>query len=478
MTPSPVSKYLSPLVHLSSNWISLAGVVLVTTATVFWLFLLPITLRGQVEHPYYGILVFLALPVVFFTGLILIPLGMYVRRAQEKSRSLYPSAFPPLNWHNSDFRRLVLFVLCTTAINIVIGSQLTYGAVNYMHTVGFCGETCHSVMQPEFTAYQSSPHARVDCAECHIGAGASWFVKSKLSGTAQVFAVLLKTYPTPIPSPVQNLRPARETCEVCHWPQRFDPDRLRVIPSYAEDEKNSLTQTVLLLKIGGGKQRSGIHGMHVGEGIHIRYAQADEKRQDIPWVEYTDRDGKTTVYTTGKDKTPGNLPVRDMDCVDCHNRPSHRFQLPERALNEALAAGSISPSLPFIRKQALAILKNAYASREEAARQIPAAVGEFYRKGYPDVYAKDKASVDAAGRAVLAIYNRNIFPDMKVTWGTYTDNLGHQDFPGCFRCHDGNHVNAKGDAITNDCSACHNLLAVDEANPKIATDLGISNQAQ
>ncbi len=311
--PISLRERLAPLVYLSNNWISLSGVVIVTTATVFWLFLLPVTLRGEISHPYIGILVFLLLPAVFFLGLFLIPLGIALRRRRESRTGVVHARFPPINWQNSSFRHLVMFIVVTTCVNFIIASQLAYGAVNYMDSTAFCGLTCHKVMDPEYTGHANSPHARVDCVACHIGPGASWFVRSKLSGTGQVFATLLDTYPRPIPSPVQNLRPARETCEVCHWPQRFEFDKLVVIPQYAADAANTLTETVLLVKVGGGSPTAGIHGVHVGEGIHIRYGYSDEKRQTIPWVEYTDANGRSTVYSSQSDKaTTEGLTIREM----------------------------------------------------------------------------------------------------------------------------------------------------------------------
>jgi nitrate/TMAO reductase-like tetraheme cytochrome c subunit len=463
----------APLVYLANNWISLSGVVIVTTATVFWLFLLPVTLRGQTSHPYIGILVFLLLPVAFFCGLLVIPLGIVVRRHRERKRGLVPPSFPPINWQNLGFRRLVIFIAVTTFLNLVIASQLTYGAVNYMDSTTFCGLTCHRVMDPEYTGHQNSPHARVDCVACHIGPGASWFVRSKLSGTGQVFATIFNTYPRPIPVPVENLRPARETCEVCHWPDRFEFDKLIVMPQYANDAANTATETVLLMKVGGGSPTAGIHGAHVGAGIHIRYAASDVSRQMIPWVEYTDATGHSTVYEAPGAKATQE--TREMDCIDCHNRPSHAFELPDRALNESLGTGKIPSSLPFIKKQALDVIKRSYSSKGEATRTIPYAIEAFYREKYPEAYIKDRAQIDKAAQAVLDVYRRNVFPDMQVTWGTYPDNIGHTDFPGCFRCHDGNHASGGGKTITQDCSACHNLLAVQETNPKILTDLGIGN---
>jgi nitrate/TMAO reductase-like tetraheme cytochrome c subunit len=465
---------LSPFVHLTNNWISLAGVIIVTTATVFWLFLLPITLRGETQNPYVGILAFLTIPAPFFGGLILVPLGIWLKRRREGRAGIYPSDFPTLTWTNPELRRLVYFVVTTTVLNIVIASQLTYGAVSYMDTQTFCGQTCHTVMQPEFTAYQNSPHSRVECVHCHIGPGAGWFVKSKLSGVGQVFAVTFHTYPTPIPTPVHNLRPARETCEACHWPQKYGEDRVRVINKFADDETNTLSKTVLLMKIGGGNHGIGIHGTHLGPGVKIRYVATDEKRQNIPWVEYNGPNRKT-LYVAADPKVKEE-DVREMDCMDCHNRPAHSYDLPEVGVDKAMTAGAISTTLPFAKKKAVEILKANYLSRDEAAQKIPAAFEKYYQDSYPAIWQQRQAEVKASARQVLEVWNRNIFPEMKVTWGSYPVNIGHNDFPGCFRCHDGGHNSTDGRSISQDCNACHNLLAMDEANPKVLTDLGITEK--
>jgi hypothetical protein len=472
-----VREWLSPLVYLSNNWVSLLGVVLVTGSAISWFFLLPISMRGQVQNPYLGILIFLCVPAVFFLGLLLIPLGMYVRWRRERTRGTYPLSFAAIDLRNPAVRRLLYFIGIATFANVIIAGQFTYSTVNYMDSVGFCGQTCHAVMQPEFTAYEGSPHSRVECVKCHIGPGASWFVRSKLSGVSQVFAVTFNTYPRPIPTPVRNLRPARETCEACHWPQKFEGDRLQIITNFADDEQNTMTRTVLLMRIGGGSEtpggRVGIHGIHLGRGVTIRYAASDESRQTIPWVEYTDAGGRTTSYLASgaKPEAVRNLPVRIMDCMDCHNRPTHTFVLPERAIDQAMAAGDISPSLPFVKKKGLEILKATYPSRAEATTAIPSALHKYYRGTYPKL---DPAVVSRTANSLAAIYDRNVFPAMNVTWGTYANNLGHTDFPGCFRCHDDSHANAAGKTITQDCNSCHHLLAMDEPSPKILTDLGIA----
>jgi NapC/NirT cytochrome c family, N-terminal region len=473
---SRFSHWLSPFVFLSSNPLSLAGVVLVTTAAVLWVFLLPVLLKGEAANPYFGIPAFLLLPGVFIFGLILIPAGMWMRRARLRRKGMET---PPLLTIDSPaLRRLIAFVAATTVGNLIIVAQWGYSAVNYMDSDRFCGLTCHKVMQPEYTAYLNSPHARVGCAECHIGAGASWFVKSKLSGSRQLVAVALDNYPRPIPSPVQNLRPARETCERCHWPERFSGDLFKVHTSYAPDEQNQASSTVLLMKVGGRTWRGsvGIHGVHVDRNSKIEYLTTDRGRQNIPQVTYTAPDGKVTVFkaSDAKPEELARAESRSMDCVDCHNRPTHTMLLPERAVDKAMDLGQISTKLPWVKKEAVAALRKEYPDRDTAVREIAAYLDSFYKTKYPEVYASSRGDIQRASEAAQTIYQQNVFPDMKVTWGTYPNNLGHMDFPGCFRCHDGSHTSADGRSIPNDCATCHDLPAVDEKNPKVLSDLGYS----
>lgn len=477
---SGLQNIIRPLVHLTNNPLSLIGVVLVTTAAVLLIFLAPQMWAGAASNPYIGILVFLGVPAVFIAGLILIPAGILLRRRQEKAAGKDLTAFPPIDLGNADFRRLLIFVGLTTFVNLVLVSQIGYGATSYMESVEFCGATCHTVMQPEYTAYQGSPHSRVECVKCHIGPGAGWFVKSKLSGVGQVFAVAFNSYPRPIPTPVHNLRPARETCETCHWPQKYGGDRLRVINKYADDESNTVTKTVLLMHIGGGNGNIGIHGVHIGAGVQMRYAPADESRQSIPIIEYNKGDGKWVRFVA-QDAKPdvvaklGNPEsMRTLDCMDCHNRPSHTYQLPDRALDGALADGLVSPSLPFVKKESLELLKASYATQAEAGEKIAAGFEKFYSEKYPAVFAQRKDEIQRSAKGVVAVYQKNVFPEMKVTWGAYPNNIGHTDFPGCFRCHDDQHASPDGQKIVQDCSACHSMLAMDEATPKVLTDLGVA----
>ena len=459
---------------LTQNWVSLVGVFLVTTAGISWLFVLPLQIRGHVDNPYIGIIVFLILPMIFFAGLALIAIGMYISRKRIR-RGLAEPVFD----RRAALQRLAWFFGITTLANILIGTQVTYRAVEHMETPQFCGATCHT-MHPQFAAYRNSPHSRVECVECHVAPGAAGWVSSKAAGTRQLIETVFNTYRRPIPSALESNRlvPARETCENCHWPQAFGGVRLRVFSKYADDEANARTQTVMLMLIGGGKI-AGVHGAHVGPGIHIRYAAPDGARQTIPWVEYHDENSGKTLTFAVSDSTPDSirtLPQYDMQCVDCHNRPTHTFKLPDRAMDEAMALGEIPVTLPYIKKQGLEALKENYSSSKEANEQLPASIVSFYQKNYPDVYGKRSQDINQAAQAILRIYNRNVFPDMKVTWGTYPNNLGHTDFPGCFRCHDGSHTTADNESITQDCNTCHEPLAIEETSPEILKSLGIAER--
>ena len=466
-TPDRPSWYL-----LTQHWLSLVGVALVTTAVISWLFVLPLQIRGHVDNPYVGIIVFLILPIVFFAGLALIPIGVYLSKRQIRD-GLAGGTFD----RRVALKRLAWFFGLTTLANFLLGTQVTYRAVEHMETPQFCGATCHT-MSPEFAAYQNSPHSRVECVECHVAPGAAGWVASKAAGARQLVETTLDSYPRPIPSALESNRlvPARETCENCHWPQQFAGVRLRVFNKYADDEANTRTQTVLMLLIGGSKLR-GIHGAHFGPGVQIRFSAADPKRQTIPSVEY--RNSTTGVDQTFVSSDAGpkkELPTFEMQCVDCHNRPTHTFDLPERAMDKALALGEIPVSLPFIKKQGIEVLKATYASNKDASEKLPAALVSYYQQHYPDVYAKRSQDINQAAQRILAIYNRNVFPDLKVTWGTYPNNLGHMDFPGCFRCHDGSHSTADGKTITQDCNTCHEPLAMDEASPEILKTLGVAER--
>jgi hypothetical protein len=475
-----IAPWIRPAVYLSHNATTLTGAVLTTSAGIilvsFWVF--EIFVGGQLG-PYAGIVLFLVLPGVFVLGLALMPLGVWWRQRKLRARGEVPREYPRIDFSEPTLRRGIALFSVLTFFNVVIVGTASYRGVEHMDSVQFCGETCHSVMAPEFAAYQDSPHSRVHCVECHIGPGAPWFVRSKLSGVRQVFAVNFKTYSRPIPSPVKELRPARETCEQCHWPQKFHGDKFLVRTKYSDDEKNTPLTTVLVLKVGGRTWQGsvGIHGRHLDSVERISYISIDARRQVIPRVTYTGDDGKSVEYVSSDVQTTAEQLAkgehRRMDCMDCHNRPTHAFQLPERAVDKAMSEGRISAELPYIKKKAVEVLRAEYPDRRTATQRIADVLTEFYRSSYPESYSKHRALIEAAITQVQAIYLRNVFPEMKVTWGTYANNIGHEDFPGCFRCHDGSHSSADGRVISADCTACHTILAMEDPNPKVLSELGL-----
>jgi nitrate/TMAO reductase-like tetraheme cytochrome c subunit len=474
------ARWLRPVLFLGRNRLTIFGAVLTTGAAFtligFWIIEAN---SARLMHPYAGIIFVLTLPFLFLAGLVLIPLGIWLERRRLKAEGKLPTEYPRIDLADSNLRRFGMLVGLLTALNAIILTFSAYMGVEYMESSRFCGLTCHKVMSPEYGAYLDSPHSRVACTSCHIGPGASWAVKAKVDGVRQVVAVVFGTYSRPIPSPVHTLRPARATCEQCHWPSRFSGDRLKVITKFGDDEKNTMTKTVLLIKLGGrqGTSRVGIHGRHFDERERISYVTTDGRREVIPTVNYVDDDGKTVVFASTEVKPDASATAkaetRTMDCIDCHNRPTHAYQLPDRAVNEAMTAGLISPELPFIKKTAVAALKAESPSRDAAFERITKDLTEFYKTKYPDVYQTRRASVENAVREVQKIYGRNVYPEMKLTWGTHPNHIGHEDFLGCFRCHDGNHKTKEGRAISQECDACHQVLAQDEANPKVLADLGL-----
>ena len=462
-------------IALTRNPISLLGTALATASAIVIATLFALDLFGLRSGPYVGIIAFLILPAIFVLGLLLIPIGIAQQKRRDRraqAAGAGPPALPVIDLNQPRTRSAALIFLALTALNVVILATATYKGVETMDSTEFCGQTCHSVMQPEYTAYQASPHANVRCVDCHIGPGADWFVKSKLSGSWQVVSVALDLYPRPIPTPVHSLRPARETCEQCHWPAKFVGDRLRVIERFADDEANTPMTTVLLMRVGGlrGRASHGIH-WHVDPGVEIRYL-ADDTRQTIYDVELRTADGKALRYRPGeKAQAPAGAAWRTMDCVDCHNRPSHTFRPPETEVDAALADGRITRDLPYVRREGVRLLQASYPSHEAAARGFAAGLAEVYAKQRPPVARRETTKIDAAAAALAAIYRRNVFPAMNIGWGTYPNHLGHESAPGCFRCHDDQHTTAGGRTISQDCETCHSLLAMEEEDPEILRSL-------
>ncbi|MBI3449284.1 MAG: NapC/NirT family cytochrome c [Acidobacteria bacterium] len=458
-----------PVGLLGSAIGSVAGALIATILLLDFL--------GMHTNPYVGVLTYMILPGVLVFGFALVPVGVVLDR-RRRAAGGGASAFPVIDLNRETHRSRFLGFSVLVLVNLVILGTVSYRGVEYMDSVQFCGQTCHSVMAPEYTAYRRSPHARVACVSCHIGPGAGWFVKSKLSGLGQVFAVTFNTYERPIPTPVRNLRPARETCEQCHWPEKIHGDRIKVKTTYREDEKNTELKTALILKVGGGSPdsgfASGIH-WHMNIANRVTYMPTDESRQTIPYIRFEDRTGQVTEYVATGTQRPTEDDLRaggrTMDCVDCHNRPTHIYRRPEREVDDAIRAGFIDRGLPFIRKVGLETISRPYDTSLQAEQSIPVLVDDYYRKNYPALVGPKSTAIRDAGKALAAAYAANVFPEMKISWGAYPNNLGHMDSPGCFRCHDGEHKSADGRVISNECETCHTVLAVEEENPEVLKTL-------
>lgn len=448
----------------------MTGLGLLLTAIIAWACLLPATLKNR-ENPYVGIATG-AVAVAFVLGLGLTPLGLFLgrRRLRERLATVVPDK-------RTAWRRFVVFLVVTSAINLLIATQLVTRALHSMESRQFCG-SCH-VMTPESRAFTQGPHASLQCVDCHVGNGALGLVKSKLQGTKQLWCVITDTVPKPIEGAIASghMVPAAETCEECHWKQQPAAARLRMIRRYAADEQNTPETTLLTMNV-GGSQMGGIHGAHNSENIEIRFVANDKKRQDIPLVEYHDKKtGVTKTYVAaGADAAAlAQAPRITMQCFDCHNRPAHAFQMPERAIDKALLLGRMSASLPFLKKTGVEILKAGYAHSDNAATAIPAALTAYYAKAHPDVASKRASEITEAGAVLADIYAHNVFPEYGVDWGTYPDNRGHQDFPGCFRCHDGKHVTTTGEQLTNNCFKCHYPAAVGDTKTELLQLLGLDD---
>jgi nitrate/TMAO reductase-like tetraheme cytochrome c subunit len=414
-------------------------------------------------------------PSVLVFGLITIPIGMLLER--RRRRKLAPSetrAYPALDLNDPRRRLSLLVFLSLTLLFVFVSAFGSYRAYEYTESVSFCGQLCHSVMKPEFVAYQASPHARVRCVECHVGSGAGWYLRSKMSGAYQVYSVNFNKYPRPIPTPVHNLRPARETCEQCHWPEKFFGTQLKIFNHYGYDESNSLSQTRMLIDTGGGSPAkglvSGIH-WHMNTGNEITFISTDQHRQVIPWVRLKDREGNTTEYLArGSRLTQQEIdstPKRLVDCVECHNRPSHVYVAPDRAVNEAFVAGRLDASLPYLKLQAVEALSKPYSTNKEAVEAISTSLLQYYQTKYPNVYASRRQSIDASVSELQRIFQTYFFPEMKTDWTSHPDNVGHYYSIGCFRCHDGKHVSNKGETIRADCNICHTVLDQSEAGKSV-----------
>jgi nitrate/TMAO reductase-like tetraheme cytochrome c subunit len=437
------------------NWLSLSGLVVITGSVFSFALLLLLDALAHFSNPYIGILTYLVAPGFFVIGLVMGVVGAFLRHRQIVK---YAGPFPPvrIDLARPRDRRMFGLFLAGGVVFLLVSAIGSYQTYHYTESVQFCGQACHGVMKPELVTYLHSPHARVSCAECHIGKGATWYVRSKLSGTYQLYATAAHKYPRPIPTPVKNLRPAQETCEQCHWPKKFVGNLERTYSYFLQDETNTPFTVRLLMKVGGGDPThgpvGGIH-WHMNVGNKIEYLATDQARQKIPYVRMTDLQGVVTEFRSPRfTNTVNEAELRRMDCMDCHNRPAHRYESPNNAVNLAMALDKIDRTLPYVKTNALYALTRNYTNDTQALEGIATMLAERYPQN-----PRRAELIDA----VQQIYKDNFFPEMKASWQVYPDNIGHKDWPGCFRCHDGNHKTADAKRVikANDCNACHTILA-------------------
>ena len=456
---------------LFQNYISFIGAAIALAALASILLLSLIELTGRATTPYVGIFAWVVLPSILLIGLGVIVVGMILERRRRRLSSDSELNFPVLDFNDPRRRRSLLVFIVLTFLFVCVSAFGSYRAFEHTESVAFCGQTCHTVMKPEFVAFQNSPHARIRCVDCHVGEGAEWYLRSKFNGVHQLYAVTFGTYDKPIKTPVENMRPARDTCAHCHWPEKYWGQQLKVFNRYGYDEKNSERQIRMLINVGGGSPEAGpVKGIHWHMSLanEITYIATDPQRQSIPWVQAKDRDGNITTYVTSQNALTtqqiATASKRVMDCIDCHNRPAHIYNPPDVAVDSAFAARKLDTSLPFLKRQAIEVLTKPYASNDEAVRSIGSGIGDFYRTNYSSLYAEKGGAIDSAIREIQRIYQVNFFPEMKTDWQAHPNNIGHLRSSGCFRCHDGEHVSNDGRRIRNDCNICHTVL-YDSAGP-------------
>jgi len=459
---------------LYRNPISIVGALIagIAAMNVLVLVISEMTEAGG-ENPYLGIMAYIIAPAVMVLGLAVLFGGMGLERRRRRLSSGGAIGFPIIDFNNQRHVRNFVLSIIGAVLFFTVSIMGSYKAFHYTETDAFCGTMCHEVMHPEYTAYKASPHSRVGCVQCHVGSGADWYVKSKLSGAYQLYSTAFNKYPRPITTPVHNLRPAQETCEQCHWPQKFWGAQLKVFNHFGYDEESTPRETQMLIKVGGGGSAdgggatTGIH-WHMNIANRIWYYPSDEQHQVIPYFRVETRDGTIKEYFAQSQEAPPatelvEANLRPMDCVSCHNRPTHIYVPPDTSVDRALLAGRIDRTLPYIKAETVAALEAEYATTEEAVDGIRTHLVNYYNEDYPEIAASKKGAIEAAIVATQDIYTTTIFPEMKVDWRTHPNNISHLYSAGCFRCHDNDHQTAEGEVLSKDCNICHTVLEQKEA---------------
>lgn len=439
-----------------NNWISAIGAVLSVGAMFSFALLLWMDLTGSNKNPYLGIFTYLVAPGFWITGMVTVVFGAWAQRRWMVKHKAAEHDKWRLDFRNTGQRRMLVLFGAGGVGFLLLSAFGSYQTYHYAESNQFCGQVCHTAMNPEFATYQRGAHARVDCVECHVGSGASAFIQAKLNGTRQLITFTLDSYKRPIPTPVHNLRPARETCEQCHWPEKFHGNIDLTYDHYMSNRKNEPYSVRMLMHVNSGRPGSPIGGIHwhVSPDNVVEYYAADVKRQDIVWMRVTTKQGgKSRIFRNAefKGEPPPEL-IRRMDCIDCHNRPAHVFPTANDVVEKAMAMGKLDLSLPSIKRTAVqAMTQEDIATADEA----PAKIAEFIQTKY-----KTQNDLSETIAVVQQLFAETIFPERKADWREYPNNIGHKDWVGCFRCHDDKHKTESGDTVrASDCTSCHTIIA-------------------
>jgi len=447
------------------NPITFTGLAISAISFGLIIFLFILEFFADDPHPYMGILAFIILPGILIIGLLLVAVGIIREKRRETLGISRGGRFPVVNLNDPKQMRMTVILSTGMLLLLLFSAFGSFKAYEYTESDSFCGTICHEVMEPEYVAYLSSPHSRVGCVKCHIGSGASWFVKAKISGAYQVYSVLFNKYSRPIPTPVHELRPAEGTCEHCHSPQHFFSEIKYSSDYFLYDEKNTKSSISMLLKIGGGRgelgKAEGIH-WHMNIANSISYVHTDEKRNIIPWVKLNTNDGKEIIFRSTETPFDENNydkeNLRVLDCIDCHNRPSHIFNPADKSVNLSLSMEKIDVSLPYIKSIAVEALEFPYSTKEVGLDSIKTFIENFYQINYPELSQLKTESIEKSIVEIQKIYQRNYFPKMNSNWRAFPNHISHLYDTGCFRCHDNKHVSDDGKVISKDCTLCHSII--------------------
>jgi hypothetical protein len=364
-------------------------------------------------------------------------------------------------------RTLMVGTVATIVLAAVGLAILGAGGIlawEYSNSNAFCTNNCHAVHPEEPRAYAVASHARVQCVECHMGRLPTLQLMTLKLAHYHELLGMITGYKRPLAA--TTLRPARDNCESCHWPEVNHDDKVRTRIHYGTDAKNTEERIRLIVHTGGGEAREkATRGIHWHIGMNVEYVTDDVQRRTIPWVRVTDKDGKQTTYFDASSKVGraemDQKPKKRMECDDCHNAAGHPFVNPSDRVDHAMSEGRISRSLPSIKARALAIIDKASALHGPLEEQVPKfrqIVADAAPKGdmKPDV----KAAEEQFAKTMLQILSLSEFEAKDLTWKSFPNHVGHRDFPGCFRCHDGKHFNEKGEAIRLQCTLCHDIPQV------------------